>query len=295
MENSTTIIKAEITFLLKEFKKLIKIYNDKIEDYLKNKHYFQNTEEMINDDDITKFSKINFEYFNLAKEFRNFVLRYNVNHDHITESVLNDIVKRPIEYILHRRQSDYDTDSDESDGEDEEISEENSIDNTLKQQIDDISQEKSISNNLKQLLIDNLLKQSEINKILKDSTINNKESMINDILNKSNKNTFVETAMCIKSNRAVLNPKSNDNKSFQYSITLSLYHKEIENNFNRITKIEPYTNNFNWNNINFPPTNQDYENFEINNENISLNICQFDNEKISQLNKSNYNRPKEIN
>ena len=32
-----------------------------------------------------------------------------------------------------------------------------------------------------QLLIDNLLKQSEINKILKDSTINNKESTIKDI------------------------------------------------------------------------------------------------------------------
>ena len=107
-------------------------------------------------------------------------MRYNVSHDYISESVLNDIVKRPIEYIFHRRQSDYDTDSDESESEDEEISEENSIG----QQIDDISKEKTISNNLKQLLMDNLLKQSEINKILKDSTINNKESMINDILNK---------------------------------------------------------------------------------------------------------------
>ena len=49
------------------------------------------------------FNKINFEYFNLAKEFRIFVLRYNVCQDYISESVLNDIVKRPIEYILHRR------------------------------------------------------------------------------------------------------------------------------------------------------------------------------------------------
>ena len=113
---------------------------------------------MINDDDMTMFSKINLEYFNLAKEFRNFVLRYNVSHKHMTESILNDILKRPIEYILHRRQSNYDTD----------------YDDTLKQQIDDISQEKSISNSLKQLLTDNLLKQSQINKILKDSTINNK-------------------------------------------------------------------------------------------------------------------------
>ena len=77
MENSASIIKAETTFLLKEFKKLIKICNDKIEDYLKNKDYFENTEEMIYNDDIIMFSKLNIEYFNLAKELRNFVLKYD--------------------------------------------------------------------------------------------------------------------------------------------------------------------------------------------------------------------------
>ena len=184
---------------------------------------------MINNDEINNFNKINFEYFNLAKEFRNFVLRYDVSHKHISDSVLNNIVKRPIEYILHRMQSNYDADSDESDSEDEKIPEipEISFNNTFKQQIDDISKEKSISNSLKQLLNDNLLDKSEINKILKDSTINNKESLITDTLNKNNKNTFVETPKCIKFKKVVLNPKSNDNKSFQYSITLSLYHKKL--------------------------------------------------------------------
>ena len=140
---------------------------------------------MINNDDIIMSSNLNIEYFNLAKEFRNFVLRYDISHEHISDSVLNDIAKRPIEFILHRRQSNYDTDSDESESENEE----KLFNNTFKQQIDDISKEKSISTSLKQLLIDNLLKQSEINKILKDSNINNKESLINDILNKNNKNT----------------------------------------------------------------------------------------------------------
>ena len=104
---------------------------------------------------MNRFSKINFEYFNLAKEFRNFALRYNVSHDHISESVLNDIVKRPIEYILHRRQSDYDTDSETDSDDDNEKrihNNEKTINNTLKQQIDDISQEKVISKNLKQVL-----------------------------------------------------------------------------------------------------------------------------------------------
>ena len=139
MENSTTITKAEITFLLEGFKKLIKIYNAKVQDYLKNKYHFQHIEEIINDIENNKFNKINIEYFNLAKELRNFILRYNVKHDLISESVLNDVVKRPIEYILHRRQSDYDTDSNESDSEDEEISEEKTINNNLQSMIDDIS------------------------------------------------------------------------------------------------------------------------------------------------------------
>ena len=226
-------------------------------------------------------------------------MRYNVSHDYITQSVLNYIIKRPIEYILHRRQSGYDSDIDQSDSEGEEIIDNNEktiIENNLQSMINDIPKEKSISNNLKQLLIDDLLKQSMINK-----TINNKESMINDILNKnainnnSNENTinnninaFVETPKCIRFKKAVFNPKNNDNKSFQYSITLSLYHIEIGNNFNRITKLKPYTNNFNWNNTNFPPIKQDYKNFEINNDKIVLNIYQLNNKKISQIYKSNY-------
>ena len=157
MENSTTLIKGETEFLLKELKKLIKLNNDKVEDYLKNEYYFQNVEEMINNENMNTFSKLNIEYFNLAKEFRNFVLRYNVSHDHIAESVLNNIVKRPIEYILHRRQSQYDTDSetdsDDDESDDEYINNDNNektiIDNNLQSMIDNISQEKSISENLK--------------------------------------------------------------------------------------------------------------------------------------------------
>ena len=225
MENSTTIIKVEIAFLLKELKKLIKLYSNKVDDYLKDVYYFQHIEEMINDEGMNRFSKLNLEYFYLAKEFRNFVLRYSVSHDHITESVLYDIVRRPIEYILHRRQSDYDTDSEtDSDSEDEEIIDNEEIINNilqhlindnLKHQVNNFLEKQSISNNLKQLLINNLLKRSIIDEILKDSTISNEESLINDILNKktvnneknnnneminnennNNANTFVET-QCI--------------------------------------------------------------------------------------------------
>ena len=88
--------------------------------------------------------------------------------------------------------------------------------------------------------------------------------------------------------------KNNDNKCFQYSITLSLYHQEIKHNSQRISMNKPYVNNFNWKNINFPPTQQDYRTFEININSVALNILQInDQQKISHYYKSQYNKTRE--
>ena len=92
----------------------------------------------------------------------------------------------------------------------------------------------------------------------------------------------------------IFNPQSNDNKSFQYSVTLSLHHKEIGLNPCRISNIGPFINNLNWENINFPPTEQNYQQFEMNNTSIALNILQANNEeKIGHLYKSRYNKTRE--
>ena len=73
-----------------------------------------------------------------------------------------------------------------------------------------------------------------------------------------------------------------------------MYHNQINNNPQRISKIKPFINNFNWENINFPPTQQDYEQFEMNNKSIALNILQINNEqKTSHYYKSKYNKIRE--
>ena len=66
------------------------------------------------------------------------------------------------------------------------------------------------------------------------------------------KYTFVETPEWIKNKKCTIN-QNKDNKCFQYSIIVSLYHKEIKNNPERISKIRPFINNLNWENINFTP------------------------------------------
>ena len=77
-----------------------------------------------------------------------------------------------------------------------------------------------------------------------------------------------------KNKKYTINPLNNDNKCFQYSIIISLYHKEIKNNSERISKIKPFINNPNWENINFPPEEQGYKTFEMNNKSVTSNILQ---------------------
>ena len=65
--------------------------------------------------------------------------------------------------------------------------------------------------------------------------------------------TFTKTPEWLALKRSVLNPLNNDKKFFQYSVILSLYNEQIGKNSCRISKIRPYINNLNWENINFLP------------------------------------------
>ena len=100
-------------------------------------------------------------------------------------------------------------------------------------------------------------------------------------------NTFVESPEWIKNQKCPINPQNKDNKCFQYSITISLSHKEIKNNPERVSKIKSFINNLNWENINFPSEEQYYKTFEMNNKSIALNVLYTEKqEKISHLYKS---------
>ena len=61
-----------------------------------------------------------------------------------------------------------------------------------------------------------------------------------------NYSTFVETLKWINNKKCTINPQNNDNKCFQYSVTLSLYHKQIiRRNLFRISKVRTFINNLN--------------------------------------------------
>ena len=163
------------------------------------------------------------------------------------------------------------------------------------------------------------LKSSEINekrlKILKgcfqtnEKTVNNKDETgfeyINDELNTIKRvfkgfdyapepvSTFTGTPDLIKNKKYTINPQNyKNNKCFQYSIIICLYHKEIKNNPERISKIKPFINNLNWENFSSLQF-KDYQQFGMNNKSVALNILQIHEEKISHFYKSGHNKTRE--
>ena len=82
---------------------------------------------------------------------------------------------------------------------------------------------------------------------------------------------YIETAKWIK-DKSTINPKNDDYKCFQYAVTVALNHDKINKHPQRVSKIKPFIDQYNWNNIDFRSTSKDWKKFELNNELIALNI-----------------------
>ena len=66
--------------------------------------------------------------------------------------------------------------------------------------------------------------------------------------------------------------KYNDNNCFQHALTIALNFQNIKKDPQRISKMKPFIDQFNWKEIDFPARSKDWKNFELNNEKIDLNI-----------------------
>ena len=84
--------------------------------------------------------------------------------------------------------------------------------------------------------------------------------------------SYIEPAKWIKDKKSVTNSKNNGHKFFQYAVTLALNHDKIDINPQRISKIRPFIDQYNWKDKDFPATSKDWKKSEQNNESIALNI-----------------------
>ena len=63
--------------------------------------------------------------------------------------------------------------------------------------------------------------------------------------------SYINSPKWIKNKKSTINPKNNDYICFQYVITLALNLDKINNHSERISKIKPFTGQYNWNEIIF--------------------------------------------
>ena len=68
------------------------------------------------------------------------------------------------------------------------------------------------------------------------------------------------------------NSNNNNINEFENALDDALNFQTIENHLERISKLKPYINKYNWKGINFPATPKDWKKFELNNKTIALNL-----------------------
>ena len=76
----------------------------------------------------------------------------------------------------------------------------------------------------------------------------------------------------LKNKKETTNSKNNDDNCFHYALTAALNHQNIEKNPQRISKIKPFIDQYNWKEIDFPSDSKDWKKLEQNNKTIALNI-----------------------
>ena len=83
--------------------------------------------------------------------------------------------------------------------------------------------------------------------------------------------SYIDSPKLLKDKKSTINPKNNDNKRFQYAVTLALNLDKIEKDSQRVSKIKLFIEKYNLEDIDFPSTSKDWKKFECNNE-VALNI-----------------------
>ena len=93
----------------------------------------------------------------------------------------------------------------------------------------------------------------------------NKEAIINDNNSNNNNNNY-------NNNTNINNNNNNNNNNFQNALNDALNYQTIEKDPQRISKLKPYFNKYNWKGIEFLAGPEEWIKSERNNKAIALNI-----------------------
>ena len=103
--------------------------------------------------------------------------------------------------------------------------------------------------------------------------------------------SYIDFPKWLKNKRATVNPKNNDDKCFQYALTVALNYEQIKDHPERISKNKPFIDKYNWKEIVFSSHGKGWKKFESNNKSVALNILYVphNTEKVRHAYKSKYN------
>ena len=71
--------------------------------------------------------------------------------------------------------------------------------------------------------------------------------------------SYIDSPKWLKDKKSTINSKNNDDKCFQYAVTLALNLDKIKRDPQRISKIKPFIDQYNWKDIDFPSTSKRLE------------------------------------
>ena len=102
--------------------------------------------------------------------------------------------------------------------------------------------------------------------------------------------SYIDSPKWLKDKKSTINPKNNNHKCFQYAAALAVNFDNINNHPEKISKIRPFIDQYNWKDIDFPATSKDWKKFELNNK-VALNILfvPHNTKKIQLAYRSKYN------
>ena len=78
--------------------------------------------------------------------------------------------------------------------------------------------------------------------------------------------SYIDSPKRLKNKKTTINPKNNDDKCFQYALTVALNHKKVLKNPQRTSNIKPFIEQYNWREIDFPTSSNSWKKFESNNK-----------------------------
>ena len=91
---------------------------------------------------------------------------------------------------------------------------------------------------------------------------------------------------------------TNEDNYFQNALNDTLNYETIETHPERISKLKPYINQYNWKDIKFPSDKEDWKKFEQNNKEIALNVLFVPHNKkeieLAYTSKYNYKHKKQV-